>query len=101
MVSLAAVFGQAGVITAGILYGFGYGGFYSLLNVAAVEKTDATNRGVANSIFFGSKDIGTACGALAWGTMTLLGYPVMYGVAAAVICLLTVFYLLRLKKIGR
>ncbi|MDE7047807.1 MAG: MFS transporter, partial [Lachnospiraceae bacterium] len=76
-----------------LMYGFGYGGFYTLLNVAAVRGTNAGNRGVANSIFFGSKDVGTAVGSLAWGAIMMLGYPVMYGIAALVILLLAVLYI--------
>ena len=77
------------------MYGFGYGGFYTLLNVAAVRKADNGNRGVANSIFFGSKDVGTSVGSLAWGAVMMAGYPVMYGMAAAVILPLAVLYIRR------
>ena len=101
LIALSGFAGELGIMAAGILYGFGYGGFDSLLNVAAVRKTNDNNRGVANSIFFGSKDIGTAVGSLAWGALTLLGYPVMYGVATAVIILLCILFVSSLKKVGK
>lgn len=91
---LAAAFALVAVATssamlavAGTLYGFGYGGFYTLLNVEAVRRSTAGNRGIANSLFFGAKDVGTAVGALAWGLISSgIGYGAMY-VACAVIML--------------
>ena len=93
LIAAAGVTGEPGIYLAGLMYGFGYGGFYTLLNVAAVRGTNAGNRGVANSIFFGSKDVGTAVGSLVWGAIMMLGYPVMYGIAALVILLLAVLYI--------
>lgn len=95
LIAIAGVVHEPGIYLAGLMYGFGYGGFYTLLNVAAVRKADNGNRGVANSIFFGSKDVGTSVGSLAWGAVMMAGYPVMYGMAAAVILLLAVLYIRR------
>lgn len=93
LIAAAGVVREPGIYLAGLMYGFGYGGFYTLLNVAAVRRTNAGNRGVANSIFFGSKDVGTSVGSLAWGAIMILGYPVMYGIAALLILLLAVLYI--------
>lgn len=93
LIAGAGIVREPGIYLAGLMYGFGYGGFYTLLNVAAVRKTNVENRGVANSIFFGSKDVGTSVGSLAWGAVMMLGYPVMYGVASAVILLLSILYI--------
>lgn len=93
LIAGAGIVREPGIYLAGLMYGFGYGGFYTLLNVAAVRKTNVENRGVANSIFFGSKDVGTSVGSLAWGAVMMLGYPVMYGLASAVILLLLILYI--------
>lgn len=98
LIAMTSLLGEVGVLTAGVLYGFGYGSFYTVLNVATVRNTNEETRSVANSAFFGSKDIGTAVGSLAWGAMTFLGYEAMYLVATAVIVLITVLYFAQLKK---
>ncbi len=98
LISMTSVLGEGGVLTAGVLYGFGYGSFYTVLNVATVRNTNEETRSVANSAFFGSKDIGTAVGSLAWGAMTFLGYEAMYGVATGIIVLITCLYFVQLKK---
>lgn len=98
LIAAAGIVKEPGIYLAGLMYGFGYGGFYTLLNVAAVRKTNAGNRGVANSIFFGSKDVGTSIGSLAWGAIMMSGYPVMYGIAATMVLLLAVLYIYRGKR---
>lgn len=97
-VAIMPVFGPACITAGGIVYGFGYGGFYSLLNAAAVKKSAASNRGTANSLFFGAKDVGTAVGSLAWGGIAVIGYGPMYLVATILIVCATVAYLRLLRK---
>lgn len=82
LVASAGTAGQTGIWLAGLLYGFGYGGLYTLLNVAAVERASPENRGTANALFFGAKDVGTSVGSLAWGAVSLLGYPAVFLLAA-------------------
>lgn len=92
VVLLAAAFGLVAAAReswvlglAGSLYGFGYGGFYTLLNVEAVRRSTAGNRGVANSLFFGAKDVGMAIGALIWGFISgAIGYAAMYAACAVI-----------------
>ncbi len=97
-IAIMPVFGPACITAGGIVYGFGYGGFYSLLNAAAVKKSAASNRGTANSLFFGAKDVGPAVGSLAWGGIAVIGYGPMYLVATILIVCATVAYLRLLRK---
>lgn len=93
IVAFSSSLGMNGIIAAGILYGFGYGGLYSLLNVAAVKHADADNTGTANSLFFGAKDVGTAIGSVAWGAIFTVGFFSMYFIAAVCIVVATAAFL--------
>ncbi len=98
-ICIAAALGIWSIWLAGILYGFGYGIFYSLLNAAAVRKSTPENRGTANSVFFGAKDLGTACGALIWGAvLNIFGYMAVYILDALLTMLAAVWYLRYLKS---
>lgn len=92
LISLSGWFAEPGLWCAGVFYGFGYGGMYTLLNVEAVRHATAKNRGTANSLFLGAKDIGTAAGSLAWGALTILGYPLLFALAALISLSLLFFY---------
>ena len=77
----------------GVLYGFGYGILYALLNGAAVKFSREENRAAANAVFFGAKDLGTALGSAAWGAAQSWGLGGgMYGIGAGVSLLVGVFY---------
>lgn len=79
---------------AGLFYGFGYGGYYTLLNVEAVRNSNENNRGIANSLFFGAKDVGTAVGSMTWGFIcSLIGYCAMYISGAVIVLLSALFFL--------
>lgn len=108
VVLLAAAFGlvaaasQSWVLAlAGSLYGFGYGGFYTLLNVEAVKRSTAGNRGVANSLFFGAKDVGMAIGALIWGFISgAIGYVAMYVTCAVIMLTAGILLIIHYNKSG-
>ena len=77
----------------GVLYGFGYGILYALLNGAAVKFSREENRAAANAVFFGAKDLGTALGSAAWGAAQSWGLGGgMSGLGAGVSLLVGVFY---------
>ncbi len=81
---------------AGILYGFGYGAFYSILNAAAVRNSTAENRGAANAVFFGAKDMGTAAGALLWGMLLeKSSYTEIYIACAGLSVVSFIYYLIQ------
>lgn len=76
----------------GVLFGFGYGILYALLNAAAVAGCrqagmspgeQAAARSAANAAFFGAKDLGTALGSMGWGlVLGQTGAGPLYGICA-------------------
>ncbi|MBC8529678.1 MFS transporter [Christensenellaceae bacterium NSJ-44] len=98
LIALTPALGEPGIWSAGLLYGFGYSGLYTLLNVSAVRHAGPDTRGAANSLFFGAKDVGSGVGAMAWGLFLGLGYAGLYWVATGLAAATVAWYVWYLKK---
>lgn len=58
---------KAGLWVSGIVYGFGYGVVYPVVNAMAVVNAAPERRGAANATFLTFLDVGIALGSLIWG----------------------------------
>ena len=68
-----------GLWAAGIVYGFGYGIVYPVLNAMAVVRANPARRGAANATFLMFLDTGIALGSLIWGlAIDFLGVRWLY-----------------------
>ena len=66
-------------ITAGVLYGYGYGATQPALNSLAIQLCPADRVGSANATFFSAMDSGFFIGALLWGMISQqIGYEYIY-----------------------
>ncbi len=83
------------LITAGILYGFGFGMVQPALQAWAVDKAPLNRKGMANATFFSSFDLGVGVGAILFGQLAFLfGYYMIYLVAAFSVMLSLAYYTL-------
>jgi predicted MFS family arabinose efflux permease len=76
------------LIFAAVIYGLGFGLCYPVLNALAITAAPASRRGVANSTYACSFDIGMGFGSTAWGIVVdAAGYPPIF-VAAGILAFL-------------
>lgn len=90
-------------IICSVLYGFGTGSIFPLLNALAVSFSPANRRGAANATYLSSIDIGMGIGCTLWGfVIEGSGYFAMFTTAGCigVIALIFSIILLRNKKLN-
>jgi MFS family permease len=76
------------LIFAAIIYGLGFGLCYPVLNALAITAASPSRRGVANSTYACSFDIGMGFGSTAWGIVVdAAGYPPIF-IAAGILAFL-------------
>lgn len=81
------------LLTAGALYGFGFGMLQPALQAWAVDKAPQNRKGMANATFFSSFDLGVGVGAMLFGQLAFLfGYQIIYFVSACSVMLALIYY---------
>lgn len=84
LVVLSSATGPGGVITAGILFGLGFGSALTAFQATILNMVPRERFGVANSSFFMAFDLGIAFGTTVLGWVSQwLGYRALFGVGAA------------------
>jgi|SRR5690625_2438168 len=82
------------LLTAGVLYGFGFGMVQPALQAWAVDKAPLNRKGMANATFFSSFDLGVGVGAILFGQLAyLFGYHMIYLVSAFSVMISLAYYL--------
>lgn len=81
------------LLTAGAIYGLGFGMVQPALQAWAVSSAAANRRGMANATFFSSFDLGVGVGAIGFGYVAYtISYSAIYVVAAcSVVCSLALY----------
>lgn len=88
------------LITAGALYGFGFGMVQPALQAWAVDKAANNRKGMANATFFSFFDLGVGVGAMVFGQIAyLLGYHFIY-ILSAISAMIALFYYIYLIITG-
>lgn len=77
-----------GLWAAGLVYGFGYGIVYPILNAMAVVNAGKERRGAANATFLMFLDMGIGIGSLLWGlAIDFLGIRWLYLLCAVCVAI--------------
>jgi predicted MFS family arabinose efflux permease len=86
-VLLGAWRSPTGFLTAGLLYGIGYGLTFPTLQTMAISQVPPERRGAASSTFFNGFDVGVSSGSYSMGfvAQAMGGYGPMYLVCAAIL----------------
>ncbi|MFB9327355.1 MFS transporter [Paenibacillus aurantiacus] len=83
LIVLSMAAGTAGVATAAILYGLGFGSAQPALQACALRMARPDQKGVANASFFTAFDLGIGLGSIALGAVSqFAGYPALFAVCA-------------------
>lgn len=87
----------------GVLYGFGFGMMFPVLNAIVLQLCPSDRKGAANATFSLALDIGNAIGSVLWGQIIVWsGYAAMYvGSAVCAILGAVVFVTLQLPVLLR
>ncbi|TYP73961.1 MFS transporter [Paenibacillus methanolicus] len=84
LIVLSLASGVAGVVTAAVLYGIGFGSAQPALQACALRMARPDQKGVANASFFTAFDLGIGLGSIALGGVSqFAGYPALFVVCAA------------------
>ena len=90
---------QFALLSAGCLYGFGFGMVQPALQAWAVKEAPAHRKGMANATFFSFFDLGIGIGAITFGQVAhFFGYSSIYLVAAFSVFISILLYGMILKK---
>lgn len=86
-------------LTAGAIYGVGYGLVMPCINTLVLRMSLKNQRGMGNALFYGAIDAGYGVGSILWGIVaTAAGYSMIY--AAAAVCVFCGFliYFVKLRN---
>lgn len=98
MLTLAAARTLPLFLTAGFIYGIGFGAVQPSLQAMALRYTAATRRGAANATFYTGFDLGIGAGSMLWGAVAQqVGYSAMYLAATIPAAAALAAYLLLVK----
>lgn len=76
-----------------LIYGFGYGILYPLLNSMSMRYAQPENRGSATATFLMAYDAGLFAGTIVWGKVSAgLSYSTMYFAAGGILLLIAAIY---------
>ncbi|WP_375162165.1 MFS transporter [Fictibacillus sp. WQ 8-8] len=82
------------IILSAMLYGFGYGMIQPSVQAWMIKAVPVEQRGLANSMFFNSLDLGVAAGSMLLGLIAMhQGYAGMYRLSALFMAVFLVLYL--------
>ncbi|WP_425589540.1 MFS transporter [Fictibacillus terranigra] len=82
------------VILSAMLYGFGYGMIQPSVQAWMIKEVDVEQRGIANSMFFNTLDLGVAAGSMLLGLVAMhFNYSGMYRLSALVMAVFLVLCL--------
>ena len=96
---LAWLPGEWALLTAAVLYGFGFGMVQPGLQAWSVERAPVHRKGMANATFFSFFDLGVGIGAIVFGQIShWFGYPSIYLAAAGSVLISMLVYLSVLRK---
>lgn len=99
MLMLAWLPGEWALLTAAVLYGFGFGMVQPGLQAWSVERAPVHRKGMANATFFSFFDLGVGIGAIVFGQIShWFGYPSIYLAAAGSVLISMLVYLSVLRK---
>lgn len=95
LVSLAIASNPTSLIVAGALCGLGHGYAFPTIAAMVVHRTDASNRGLAITMFTALFDVGFLVGGPAFGALIRVSsYPTMFVTAAVLLSLTTIVFLM-------
>ncbi|MFC4099873.1 MFS transporter [Paenibacillus xanthanilyticus] len=98
LIVLSLASGVAGVVTAAILYGIGFGSAQPALQACALRMARPDQKGVANASFFTAFDLGIGLGSIALGAVSqFAGYPALFVVCAASAALSLVIFVVAVR----
>lgn len=88
------------ILFAGILYGFGYGIVFPVVNAIVMKLCPPERRGVASATFFSAMDIAMSLGGAIWGVVSdVAGYKAIFlGASAFTVIAIYVFNFILVNK---
>ena len=99
LAALAAGGGLAALVTAGVLYGLGFGAAQPALMAWTVDLVTPAERGKAMGTYYTALELGIAAGAIGFGmVLARSSYPAMFAAAAALALLGGALALTRLRR---
>lgn len=100
LIVLSMSTGLTGLITAAILYGFGFGSAQPALQAATLRIAPENRRGAANASFMTAFDLGIGLGAIILGLVSeRIGYTYLFTVTAASVVVSLVIFTIFVRRL--